>query len=236
MKRLRPTPKNPASRGFTLTELAIVLVIVTLLVGGMLVSVSTSRDITNEKEAQKQLASITEALLGFAMDRQRLPCPATAAAGDTGVENPAGGPICAAPYTGFLPGITLGLAPTDAQGYVIDPWGNRIRYAVTTASANAYTTFQGVKNQWNFNPQADLHVCSLSPGIPGGNCGAGNDLTTTAVAVIFSTGRNGGAPPPAANTDELANWIDQYPPPHFTADGIDQCCHTEEQHRERIAA
>ena len=40
----------------------------------------------------------------------------------------------------------------------------------------------------------------------------------------------------ADTTEELGNWIDQYPPPRSTTEGIDQCCHTEEQHRERSTA
>ena len=187
--------------GFTLTELAIVLVIVALLVGGMMVSLTASRDIANEKETQKQLASINEALLGFAVAQRRLPCPA--APNSTGVESPAGG-VCTDSFNGFLPGIALGLTPTDAQGYVLDAWGNRIRYAVSGAHGNAFTTANGMQNQWGIGLAPDLSICNSATGITGGNCGAGNELTTTAVAVIFSTGRNGAAAP--TSPDELANW------------------------------
>lgn len=38
----------------------------------------------------------------------------------------------------------------------------------------------------------------------------------------------------ADSTEELGNWIDQYPSP--ASEGIDQCCHAEEQHCECIAA
>ena len=49
--------EHSKTHGFTLAELAIVLVIVALLIGGLTVSLSTSRDIANEKETQKQLAT-----------------------------------------------------------------------------------------------------------------------------------------------------------------------------------
>ncbi len=188
------------SSGFTLTELAIVLVIVALLTGGLVLSLTTTRDIASEKETQKQLSIITEALLGFSVAQQRLPCPAAPNA--NGVESPAGG-ACTNPYDGFLPGITLGLAPTDAQGYVLDAWGNRIRYAVTTANTNAFTTSSGIKNTWSGGLAPDLRICNTAAGIAGGNCAANASLTDTAAAVIFSTGRSGATGP--LNADEQAN-------------------------------
>lgn len=189
--------------GFTLVELAIVLVIVALLVGGMLISLSTSRDLANEKETQKQLVSINEALLGFAAAQQRLPCPAAPAT--TGIESPVGGGACTNNYTGFVPAITLGITPTNAQGYAIDAWGNPIRYAVTLANTNAFTTTSGLKTAWAIGlPAPDLRVCNTAENIAANDCPAADQLTNSAVAVIFSSGRNGGAAPAAA--DELANW------------------------------
>jgi prepilin-type N-terminal cleavage/methylation domain-containing protein len=191
--------------GFTLVELAIVLVIVALLISGMLLPLSTQRDIQNSNETQKQFSEIKEALFGFAAANGRLPCPASAST--TGVENPVGGGACANPLDGFLPGITLGIGPTDAQGYAVDAWGNRIRYAVTTWSTSAFTTTNGIKSTWASAPAPDLRVCNTSVGITGAGataeCATGTHLTSSAVAVIASTGKNGGAVPTGA--DELAN-------------------------------
>ena len=213
----RPSNTLRPQTGFTLTELAIVLVIVALLTGGLMISLTTSRDIANEKETQKQLASITEALLGFAIAQQRLPCPAAPNA--TGIESPAGG-ACTNPFDGFLPGIALGLAPTDAQGYVIDAWGNRLRYAVTTANGNAFTTVNGIRNAWAGGLAPDLRVCNTATGIASGNCAANASLTDSAVAVVFSTGRSGASGP--AGADEQANvttvdrvFVSSTPGPNF---------------------
>ena len=195
-----------ALRGFTLTELAIVLVIVALMIGGMLVSLSTTRDLAGEKETQKQLTVINDALIGFMAAQQRLPCPAAPAA--TGVESPAGG-ACTHPFTGFVPAITLGITPANAQGYAIDAWGNPIRYAVTTTlttTAHAFTTAGGLKAAWASDPTAikpDLFVCSTAAHVTANDCPAAERLTDTAVAIVFSTGRNGGEAPTSA--DELAN-------------------------------
>lgn len=130
--------------GFTLIELTIVLVIVALLIGGMLVPLSAQRDLQNTSDTQKQLSLISEALLGFAAAQNRMPCPATAtsngresfctnAAGACGSEQfvvQAHG-RCTDFFNGFVPAATLGLSPTDEQGFAIDSWGNRIRYAIT---------------------------------------------------------------------------------------------------------
>ena len=199
--------------GFTLTEMAIVMVIMALLIGGMLVPLSAQRDIQNINSTQKQLSEIREALLGFASANGRLPCPASP--GTSGIENPAGGGACANPNNGFVPGATLGIGPTDAQGYVLDAWGNRIRYAVTNWGAgatpphpNAFTTVDGIKNAWN-DPlltteiEPRLRVCSTSVGIGGSDCAANMTLSYTTASILISSGRNGGLPP--AGADELAN-------------------------------
>ncbi|MFB0936443.1 MAG: type II secretion system protein [Propionivibrio sp.] len=204
---MRVSNTTGAAHGFTLTELAIVLVIVALLIGGMLIPLSAQRDVQAANDTQRQLAEIRDALLGFAAANGRLPCPASPNL--TGVENPAGGGACTNQWNGFLPGITLGIGPTDAQGYVLDAWSNRIRYAVTTSNSNAFTTTNGVKNNWSGTLSPDLKACNTAANITNGgtssaNCPSADRLTDTAVAVLISPGRNGGTTPTSA--DELANW------------------------------
>ena len=204
------SPKGQ-NTGFTLTELAVVMIIMALLLGGMLVPLSAQRDIQNLNNTQKQLSEIKEALLGFAAANGRLPCPASP---DTsGVENPLGGGACANSKNGFLPGSTLGVGPTDAQGYALDAWGNRIRYAVSNwesgagaSHPNAFTTVSGIKNAWNDPTKTivpNLRVCSTSAGIGGSACAPDTTLSYETAAVIISSGKNGGAAP--AGADELAN-------------------------------
>ena len=181
------------------------LIIVTLLIGGMLISFGAQRDISDANETQKRLGDIRDALTGFVTANGRLPCPASAAT--SGVENPAGGGSCVNPWDGFLPAVTLGITPTDAQGYAIDGWGNPIRYAVTTANGNAFTTANGITTAWSGVLVPDLRVCNTATGLSGSGgsaeCAAGTKLTDTAVAVIYSRGKNGGVTP--TGTDEAAN-------------------------------
>ena len=158
------------------------------------------------KQQQATLAALSEArdaLLGFAAVNGRLPCPATALS--NGLESPAGG-ACNAPYTGFLPAATLGLTGQVVKGYLLDPWANRIRYAVTRVDGNAATTANGIKGITGatFNTDADLRVCTTSTGITATTCGAAPFYTTNAAAVIFSIGPNG-ASSVAGKPDEAAN-------------------------------
>jgi prepilin-type N-terminal cleavage/methylation domain-containing protein len=136
------------SRGFTLTELAVVLVLVALLMGGLLVPLSAQYELEHRRTTTQELANIKEALLGFAIQHGRLPCPAdgslpsgTAGAGIEAAAPSSGclctggvasnaGAACTINTTvgGVLPWATLGLNETDA-------WGNRYTYAVTASYA-----------------------------------------------------------------------------------------------------
>ncbi len=201
MKIAVPRAPTLAACGFTLIELAIVLFIVALMLGGMLLPLSGQQDIRNHGDTQKILTEAREALLGFAMANDRLPCPATA---PNGTESPAGGSTalipCTDPHGGFLPAATLGLAPVDAQGYRLDGWGgeaiHRVRYAISTASSNAFTTQNGMKTTGMTVLAPNLQICSTGVGMANaGNpataaCAANTALATDAVAVVYSLGKN----------------------------------------------
>ncbi|WP_284155349.1 type II secretion system protein [Sulfuricystis multivorans] len=182
MKRAVPPAPTLAMCGFTLTEMAVVLVIVALLIGGMILPLSTQMDLRNVAETRKQLSDIVEALYGFAAShpasdgRPYLPCPDTD--GD-GIENRSGGSC--ANQEGKLPWSTLGLGRQDA-------WGNPFRYRVTASFSNSMTGFTLLTG-------GDMRVCTT------GACIA--TLGTQLPAVILSTGKNGLATP--TDADELAN-------------------------------
>ena len=129
-------------KGFSLIELAIVIFVITLLLGGLLVPLSSQVEQRQISDTRKYLEEIKEALIGFAVTNGRLPCPASSAS--AGVESPSGGGACTNSYDGFVPAVTLGLAVVDNQGFAVDPWGNRVHYAVTTANSNAFTTVNGM--------------------------------------------------------------------------------------------
>jgi hypothetical protein len=138
------------------------------------------------------------------MANDRLPCPAKDAT--TGVESLSSPGVCSNPYDGFLPAATLGLSPVDAQGYRLDGWGgetiHRVRYAISTANTNAFTTQNGMKNIGMTTLAAaasgDLIICNTGTGMASEGtataaCAANSTLATDAVAIVYSRGKNAGA-------------------------------------------
>jgi prepilin-type N-terminal cleavage/methylation domain-containing protein len=114
-----------AQQGFSLVELTVVLVIVALLSSGLMLGLSAQRDANNYQEAQRQLDSAKEALLGFAITNGRLPCPATPTLAGTDIKSgledrPDANSVCNRSH-GVLPWAALGIPETDS-------WGQRLTY------------------------------------------------------------------------------------------------------------
>lgn len=172
-------------RGFTLTEMAVVLAILALLIGGMILPLSAQQDLRHNAETRKLLADIVDALHGFAASHSAssdgkpfLPCPDTD--GD-GAENRSVTPGPCTAQEGGLPWATLGLGRHDA-------WGNTLRYRVTAAFSNSATGFMLLT-------PGDLRVCTSSA------CAV--VLGSGLPAVVLSLGKNGAGTP--AGADELEN-------------------------------
>jgi len=196
--------------GFTLVEMAVVLVILGLLLTGLLLPLGAQMDLRRAEETQRVLRAAEEALTGYAIVNGRLPCPASstsngaesfAAGGDASNGN------CSNFNDGFLPAVTLGLSPVDDQGYMLDGWGltqNRVHYAVSSANTNAFTKTSGMQSIGMSTLAPNLYVCASATGITATTCGStSNTLASNAVAVIYSLGKN--APTGGSGTDESAN-------------------------------
>jgi prepilin-type N-terminal cleavage/methylation domain-containing protein len=205
------------NRGFTLIELAVVAFIVALLLGGVVLTLSAQEEQRANAETRRRLDAAVDAVIGFATVNRRLPCPAVVATG--GVEAPAGGGTCTTSFGGFLPGRTLGVAPLDAQGFAVDAWGNRIRYAVANAVVAAtcpsgaphFTSQANLKANGVGCQPNDLLVCQSSGGtapaaVPP-SCNTAPSVTNqqTVAFLVLSTGKNGGVVAAGQGADELAN-------------------------------
>ncbi len=198
------TSVKSGSHGFSLAEMAIVLAIISLLLGGLLPTLSAQIELQRTGETRKQLDEIKEALLGFAIINGRLPCPASSTS--NGAESPVTGTgLCDHNYDGFVPAATLGLSGANGSGFAVDSWGNRIRYAVTAWSGNTFTVPNGMSTKGISGLSPTILVCSTATGITGSSCASGTALTSSpgVPAVIFSTGRNGASG--GMGADEAAN-------------------------------
>jgi prepilin-type N-terminal cleavage/methylation domain-containing protein len=197
--------------GFTLVEMAIVLMIVTILMAALIPTLSSQMDQKSRSETKKKLEEVKEALIGFAVMNGRLPCPASATS--NGVEDPVGGGACNHSYDGFVPSATLGISGLNDQGYVVDGWNNRIHYAVTRSNSNAFTTAppNGISSVALNSFAPDLLVCSTAAGVTATpSCAAGPPSTALTSSpgvpvVIYSTGTNGGSGGTSADEAENPN-------------------------------
>lgn len=162
--------------GFTLIELAIVLFVVTLLLGGVLTPLGQQIAERQGGETRRAMETARTALVGYALAHReargggRLPCPdlrapAIGGTANDGLEDRKDTGACLT-LAGNLPWITLGLADGDA-------WGNRLGYAV----AESWSSASG--------PGADtsqlLQVCADL------RC----EHPMAAAAILISHGRNG---------------------------------------------
>ena len=197
---------KPTLRGFSLLEMAFVLLIMALLLGGLLPALSNRIEQQRTIEVRKQLDEIMQAVIGYALVNGRLPCPASAAS--SGVESFAAGKsavdgTCSNFYNGYVPAATMGLSMLD--GYAIDPWGNRIHYAVTSSNSNAFTKIGGMSSVGMLLLTPDLLICSTATGISASSCASGKALTASpgVPSVIYSTGKNGSTG--GTGLDEAAN-------------------------------
>lgn len=196
--------KAQACQGYSLLEMAVVLVITGLLLGGSLHVAAGHIEKQRRQNTRAQLALAHEALLGFAMAHGRLPCPASLTS--HGEESPSGGGPCTHAHDGWLPAATLGLSGLDSDGYLPTPWpGNRsrLRYAVTTAQTSSATTTDGIRQTGISAFAPNLSVCTTATGISNSSCGSAPALTNTAVAIVWSEGSNAGQA--ASGLDENTN-------------------------------
>jgi prepilin-type N-terminal cleavage/methylation domain-containing protein len=223
--------RKTESSGFSLVEIAVVLVIIAILTTIIAVPLGTQIEQQRVSETTRQLEAIKEAIYGFALANGRLPCPATGANGNESfsVAGNAANGGCAA-FVGFLPAATLGISSVDASGFAVDSWGlqqNRIRYAVrglaitsgtpstcTASTTNPLTAKDGMRTATmtclsDTNAAVNLiSVCSSTPsGAPGIATACNNvasTLTTKAPFIVMSSGKNAPATP-AASSDEAHN-------------------------------
>ena len=159
--------------GFTLVEIAVVLVIVGLLVGSFIGTFAERVETTRRDNTVNELDEIKQVLMAYAYTNAPvfLPCPDTDAPPD-GIENrDAGGNCTAGTAVGTLPWVSLGMAHADA-------WNNRYSYWVNPdfSTDTGFDLATGDANSAQINTRTNNLAVALAP---------------NAVAVVFSRGENG---------------------------------------------
>lgn len=179
------------SRGFSLLELGIVLIVLSLLLSGAMSVVNQNLRIQKQTELKNRLDAIESALLAYRKARGYLPCPGDITLAednaDFAFQGGAAGNCLSAGITanwndaahgayyavgGSLPANTLGLP----EQYAYDPWGGRFLYFVDYRATTAaeFTKFASGANT------AGILI----------NDESGNAINSNAILAIISTGPN----------------------------------------------
>lgn len=162
-----------SNAGFTLVEMAVVLVIIGLLLGGLLIPLSTQMENDKRKETQATLEGIREALIGYAVINGSLPCHDTNGDGQPGPGACNGG--ANQRNIGGLPYGLLGVSAVDA-------WGRPWIYAVNGAYTGTFAI--GTPASITDNANGDLEVWD------GAGCGGTRQLGERLPAIVVSEGKN----------------------------------------------
>lgn len=181
-------------RGFTLLELSIVLLIVSVVVGGGITVMNNAINQRQYNETVIKMEAIQAAVFAYRNAYNRIPCPAglayattksTAPTFGTEVGTPGNG-LCASADVdtnagaaniigGSVPVKTLQL-PDD---YAFDGWGRRMEYIVDRryTATGAFTTYAVD----TVPVIGDIQV----------NDGSGNSINSTAIQLLISFGKDG---------------------------------------------
>ena len=129
---------KPNQSGFTLVEIAIVLLIVTILLGYTVALFPQQQRLKQYRALERDMDRVVEAVIGFAQVNGRLPCPAIPNSGGfEDIDDDDVDPDGCFNYGGFVPVDTLGLdGRLNADSLLLDPWGNPYRYYVTNVDTD----------------------------------------------------------------------------------------------------
>lgn len=184
--------------GFTLVEMAVVLVIIGLLIGGLLIPLSAQLDQRNYSDTRRGMDEAREALIAYGMSHGYLPCPAIS--DQNGAEDRDASGYCTGnKRVGYLPWAELGLSKLDS-------WGHLYRYSVTLTYANKNLKISVIPTA-----SQDITITTRNSAGTVINLSNGNSIP----AVVMSFGKNAGgatnndgtliADTSATNTDEGSN-------------------------------
>jgi prepilin-type N-terminal cleavage/methylation domain-containing protein len=206
--------------GFTLIEMAVVLVIAGALLGAGLKILSAQAERAAVETTKKKQEAIKQALINYLGKMGRLPCPDQNATPDgrDNADRGAAPPFQCLSYVGAIPYIDLGLD----RDTVLDGWDNYMVYILSPGWQNSYNptitdsyrTSIATDAFWPGVRPGQITVYDRSPASSSTPTKVADPITGTADAVvIISYGKNGFGAKTTANTfnivppgaDEAAN-------------------------------
>ncbi|MEZ0186367.1 MAG: prepilin-type N-terminal cleavage/methylation domain-containing protein [Candidatus Reddybacter sp.] len=189
------TPKSFSQFGFSLLEMAIVLLVIGLLLGGALVPLSVQIEKRDRDTTRSQLLDMREALVGYALVNGRLPCPDSDGDGFMDIAT-----TCNSDE-GDYPWADLGLGKEDA-------WGRAFSYRVSGDFAD---TTDGTGCATSPTAGLSFSLCSVAD-ISVFDGAAGNAVAGEVPAIIISHGKNWAitsSEDEAENTDNDSDMVDR---------------------------
>jgi prepilin-type N-terminal cleavage/methylation domain-containing protein len=215
-RKIELEQQNTCSRGFTLVEMAVVLVIISFLLSAGLKTASSVLSTSASSSTTSNMNVIKQSLVSYLRSNGKLPCPDISAS-PTGI-SPASCNSNAQGY-GVVPWVTLGLS----RDIALDGFSNFITYRVSNTVGIATPGTAGIpsaydaKQIWTDTAQANsftiLNVQNKTS--PSGNktieiqerneaTGAVSPITYNAIVVLFSHGKNGYGAQTAKGTTNIA--------------------------------
>lgn len=162
-------------KGFTLIEMAMVLLIVGLLTSSLLMPINTQLQLRRTSQTEKMLNQIKQAVISYTVLEQTLPCPDTDADGFENIN----GNSCDS-REGELPWRSLALSAGQKDG-----WGNKFFYAIADGDYQNKDKTQTNKiiNLDNLAKNTELKIA----------LDTGDSIENIALVVIYSLGEDGNA-------------------------------------------
>jgi type II secretory pathway pseudopilin PulG len=194
------TPHRMRLAGFSLVEMAIVILIAGIMMGAGLSLLAVKQEAAKWDATQKHQEVIKQALINYLGKNKRLPCPVDPASPITGIEGRSATvalPPCIS-YSGVVPYAELGLE----RAVALDGYENFIDYVVSppTVPPPSAPPFNAWLYAYNTAPASCIPAssCLNTPSTtfwPSNTAGSltanGNSTTSGVVVALISHGKNG---------------------------------------------
>ena len=186
----KPVPEQEHERGFTLIEIALVLIIIGVLANAFLQPLGSRLESAKRDETAHTLLLIEQAVTGFVAAHGRLPCPAPP--DQRAVERTT---CSGADAQGVVPAVTLGVpGQRNEFGAAVDAWNQPIRYVVSQADNGTagnsgspdFTTAGELSQVGMAELASELQICA-SPA--SGACPRRSLLANQIPVLFYSTGQ-----------------------------------------------